>query len=359
MEQACVALLISPDGPPNLTRDAQQKWQHYIIHAYEKRALRKLVRRTAMPEHFRGKSWLVMSGGQKLLQSKPSLYSQILNTLDINFQDTNCKSLSFNDLQICASLFSCSYNFMRFLPVEDKYIPFARVLHCLHKHIPSLTFCPVLPIFVAICLNWMNENETFATSVALIRRNQFLESPTATWSSLFTLDRLARLCIPDHYASFCLHFGLNQPIQLCHTHPLSGGVLAWFCNDFPFWTVVRIMDIFMTESHKIFYKAGLAVLESWYLHNKASITCLRSSFPKRTVASFRRRAHDKSVSYISGKASTSNSLQEFNKESIQDCQPNYCNQVFPELTDVQAVLKATAASIVDCNSFITLCMSFK
>jgi len=79
-------------------------------------------------------------------------------------------------------------------------------------HPEVVSYCPWLPMVIAGCLHWMDERDSFAVAIALIREpSPLLMSRISSWKMLQAFDQLARANLGGEFAKLCRHTGVRVP----------------------------------------------------------------------------------------------------------------------------------------------------
>ncbi|XP_063716585.1 GTPase-activating protein skywalker-like isoform X2 [Symsagittifera roscoffensis] len=140
---------------------------------------------------------------------------------------------------------------------------------------PQISYCPLLAPIASLCLHWMTEEETYAALCDLILK-EFNEAymmylPTNTVSYTALCNSLLPLAIASdmHQPDECEPHGksFNNMRNLVNPREQLSQWIWWIFRDLPLSYLVRIMDCYLVEGLKVFYRVALTILQ---LHKKQS-----------------------------------------------------------------------------------------
>ncbi|XP_054833317.1 TBC1 domain family member 24-like isoform X2 [Eublepharis macularius] len=136
-----------------------------------------------------------------------------------------------------------------------------KILICIANMSPDITYCPLLPVVVALLLHYNQEEaQCFENTCRLLYCN-------ASHTSYIDYSFLS------HKAS-CMTFGdlANKHCPAAHRLLASSADnifevysewLVWLFDDLPFDYVIRIFDVYLLEGQKVLYRIALALLKQY------------------------------------------------------------------------------------------------
>eukprot|EP00039_Didymoeca_costata_P003999 m.70898 g.70898 ORF g.70898 m.70898 type:complete len:897 (+) comp12183_c0_seq1:401-3091(+) len=250
------AALIS--GVPEMANTSEQWWintlkvlpENVRIKASLSRKFARLAIKSALPCIVRGPIWLYASGGAHLLCSRPGIYDEFKSlNLETDAKFSHKLMKSYKPDQACLS--------------ADGWKSVDRIVRCVaYRHCEIEDYCPWLALVVGTCLHFMVEEEAFGVACALIQEPSPLISRGSSWLMLKVFEQMVKQYLPTQYVELCKFHGTENP-ELGPQHPLAGLITEWL-QALPFWTLVRLLDVFIVErSWTIFLRFGMAVVSSW------------------------------------------------------------------------------------------------
>ncbi|XP_074657980.1 GTPase-activating protein skywalker-like isoform X1 [Tubulanus polymorphus] len=126
---------------------------------------------------------------------------------------------------------------------------------------PDITFSPSLFATASLFLHYMSDEDCFNCVYGLVRntKGDFLTQTKLSYeASALVLRDLAKKYARSTYSYICKQ--TNESDQPPWTH-----WMWWILRDLPFAYLVRIMDCYLFEGMKVFYRIALAIL---ILYNK-------------------------------------------------------------------------------------------
>lgn len=126
------------------------------------------------------------------------------------------------------------------------------------KH-PELSFCPLIPHIVASILNFLDEQEAYFTISSMIERSKtdnwyFYSTGEEFKLFLISFDELVKIKLSAVYTRMT---ELGMPSLEEFT---SKYLFNFFAGIFPFNTIIRIVDCYLSEGIKILYRVGLGMI---------------------------------------------------------------------------------------------------
>uniref|UniRef100_A0A1I7SM47 Rab-GAP TBC domain-containing protein n=1 Tax=Bursaphelenchus xylophilus TaxID=6326 RepID=A0A1I7SM47_BURXY len=143
------------------------------------------------------------------------------------------------------------------------------VVECIR---PELRYVPILYPLCAILLHYMSAEETFSTVIRFLGTgsNFLIQSDVSLFASQHTLLALLKKHrVSFQSCSFCFHkestsmrrAGTNEDFKLAEVfQPWS----AWIFKHLPFDYLVRVVDCFLVEGHKMLLRVALSLVYLWY-----------------------------------------------------------------------------------------------
>lgn len=135
-----------------------------------------------------------------------------------------------------------------------------RLLCVLADTRPDILFCPLLAPLAGMLLHYMSPEETFDGLSALLgsTRYKFLEVSWVEHESFrISFEKLAARFAASAHKMFIKQGNVAEIYQ---------DWIWWILEDLPFSHVIRVMDCYLSEGLKIFYRVGLAILMLYKKH---------------------------------------------------------------------------------------------
>jgi len=257
-----------PDGLLSSLIDQCVSWQGVVVPSKtqdSRRALKFLIRR-GVPDSYRQMVWRSVSGATEFSSQNASFYSE---TLERVFGHRIPEHI---------------LNYPTFggrLRLSDYYLnaeglaAVKRILCVVGMENPGMNYLPVLPDVVCLLLHYMNEADCYTMVHCMLKaelenRPQFMEEcgllqeigtkryMTATSRAVelfgFTFDDFIKKHAPK-LAQLMRTLSFNRHL---FAEKFFNGL---FINFFPFQTVLRIFDAFLSEGSKVLYRVGIAFLK--------------------------------------------------------------------------------------------------
>ncbi|XP_072034372.1 LOW QUALITY PROTEIN: TBC1 domain family member 24-like [Amphiura filiformis] len=142
---------------------------------------------------------------------------------------------------------------------EDGKKQLTKLLCVMHHTRPDINYCPFLPSIASLLLHYMDTEQAFDALSALLgsQRYKYLEQTFIGFEAFrISFTKLViKFASPAH--KWIVQRG-DDPEKV-----YEGWV--WWVLDLPFTHLVRVIDVFLVEGLKIFYRIGLAIV---VLHKK-------------------------------------------------------------------------------------------
>ncbi|KAM6939727.1 TBC1 domain family member 24-like [Xenentodon cancila] len=141
-----------------------------------------------------------------------------------------------------------------------------KILLCLGKYFPEMSFCPILPALVSLILHFSeDEAECFYSISRLIcyvdANKRYIDQTFLTYrASCMTFGDLANRCCR----------GIRKLIASSHQNLFEfySDWIMWIFADLPFTYAIRVLDVYLLEGYKVLYRVALALLDLY----KASVS---------------------------------------------------------------------------------------
>ena len=172
---------------------------------------------------------------------------------------------------------------------EDGTHSLRRILCCLAASNPDVDYCPFITDIIAVALNYMEEVEAFYLGQRLLTRSR-----TDEWYFPLTL-------LHFHIFSETFKRLFEEKLEILFKHTKSIGALEgvlgickdWFFRELidhlPRYPFLRVMDTFLFEGSKIFYRVGLAILK---LHSSSLLVLDNTNAYLEVLGKMSKSSHD-------------------------------------------------------------------
>ncbi|CAD5229499.1 unnamed protein product [Bursaphelenchus okinawaensis] len=134
------------------------------------------------------------------------------------------------------------------------------VVECIR---PELRYVPILYPLCAILLHYMSAEETFSTVIRFLGtgNNFLIQSDVSLFASQHTLLALLKKHRKSAYTFLKRRCGTNEDFKLAEVfQPWS----AWIFKHLPFDYLVRVVDCFLVEGHKMLLRVAISLVYLWY-----------------------------------------------------------------------------------------------
>ncbi|XP_067948552.1 growth hormone-regulated TBC protein 1-A-like [Watersipora subatra] len=232
-----------------------QRWKTFLRIGQDKTDPRKLRRfiRKGIPNEYRCKMWMKLSGAKALMKKNPGLYdslkgqtadSEVTESIDMDIPRTFPENLHFKDEQGPDSL----------RPALRRVL----VAHAI-KH-PSIGYCQGLNYIAALMLLVMrNEEKTFwllQTVTGVMLPDYYVHEPVAMVGLQTDLGVLSNLVKEKSPAVDSLMRAQRADWGLVCTK----WFVCLFIDTLPTETVLRVWDAFFNEGRKVLFRVALTLI---------------------------------------------------------------------------------------------------
>lgn len=133
-----------------------------------------------------------------------------------------------------------------------------KILVCISKHSPEVTFCPILPALVSLLLHFSeDEAQCFHSICCLVSYTD----PTKRYiDQTFHTSRASCMTFGDLANRYCR--GIRKLIASSHRNLFEfySDWIMWIFADLPFTYAIRVLDVYLLEGYKVLYRVALALL---------------------------------------------------------------------------------------------------
>ncbi|XP_041958922.1 TBC1 domain family member 24-like [Alosa sapidissima] len=133
-----------------------------------------------------------------------------------------------------------------------------KILVCISKHCPEVTFCPILPALVSLLLHFSeDEAQCFHSICCLVNYT----CPTKRYiDQTFHTSRASCMTFGDLANRYCR--GIRKLIASSHQNLFEfySDWIMWIFADLPFTYAIRVLDVYLLEGYKVLYRVALALL---------------------------------------------------------------------------------------------------
>lgn len=141
-------------------------------------------------------------------------------------------------------------------------IAFNRVLEHITEKTYYISHCPVLPIIAHLLLHFLEEWECFVGLNNLLKRQASLnKTEVENTASILTIIKLMNSHLRGVDLTSLKPIGMGENLFLMKV--LTHWYRWPFINQ-PFWIAVRIMDLYLVEGPKIFYRLALSAIKLYH-----------------------------------------------------------------------------------------------
>uniref|UniRef100_A0A914D956 TBC1 domain family member 24 n=1 Tax=Acrobeloides nanus TaxID=290746 RepID=A0A914D956_9BILA len=128
---------------------------------------------------------------------------------------------------------------------------------------PEIRYVPILYPLCAMFLHYMNPEDTFACMMRLLSQGHsfLLQSEVAMFASRFTILGLVKKHKRSIYNLLKRRLGTDDERKLAE---VFADWAAWIFRHLPFEYLVRVVDCFLVEGHKMLLRITVALVYVWY-----------------------------------------------------------------------------------------------
>ncbi|XP_008556880.1 GTPase-activating protein skywalker isoform X1 [Microplitis demolitor] len=140
-----------------------------------------------------------------------------------------------------------------------------RVVSVLGFSCPDITYSPTLYPFTALLLHFMTEEDCYHCMASLVAcKDKVFVTQTkllfeVTWK---TVEQIAKKYVKSAAAHLSRHSGMRGD-------RIYSDWIWWILQLLPFQHIVRVMDCFLHEGSKVFYRIAMAILLLFYKHSSS------------------------------------------------------------------------------------------
>ncbi|XP_044594762.1 GTPase-activating protein skywalker isoform X6 [Cotesia glomerata] len=140
-----------------------------------------------------------------------------------------------------------------------------RVVSVLGFSCPDITYSPTLYPFTALLLHFMTEEDCYHCMASLVAcKDKVFVTQTkllfeVTWK---TVEQIAKKYVKSAAAHLSRHSGMRGD-------RIYSDWIWWILQLLPFQHIVRVMDCFLHEGSKVFYRISMAILLLFYKHSSS------------------------------------------------------------------------------------------
>ncbi|XP_065649652.1 GTPase-activating protein skywalker isoform X3 [Hydra vulgaris] len=210
--------------------------------------VKKIIRKNIAIKQ-RKQYWLLFSGGLEVLKNTPNLYKKTCDDLlgQSHFH-YNLEKLATNS---------------HFLTSAGCY-SLCKILYVITNLNPNIVYCPMLEPIATVMLHFMNEEDTFACLTGILSKNVLDETKSENTATDCTMQDLLKLMDKKIFNR------LESFLSPC----IKGTKLVMFpslkkmlFDRLSFANLVRVVDCFLIEGPKIFYRMGLYLLTLFHSYS--------------------------------------------------------------------------------------------
>ncbi|XP_044594753.1 GTPase-activating protein skywalker isoform X1 [Cotesia glomerata] len=204
--------------------------------------------------HYRDSVVSSLTGGAIAFPANPTP-SQIVQLIEEKLSEKSIVLPSFVDSSHCLS-----YN----LTGKGRNIA-DRVVSVLGFSCPDITYSPTLYPFTALLLHFMTEEDCYHCMASLVAcKDKVFVTQTkllfeVTWK---TVEQIAKKYVKSAAAHLSRHSGMRGD-------RIYSDWIWWILQLLPFQHIVRVMDCFLHEGSKVFYRISMAILLLFYKHSSS------------------------------------------------------------------------------------------
>lgn len=133
-----------------------------------------------------------------------------------------------------------------------------KILVCINKQFPEVTFCPILPALVSLLLHFSeDEAQCFHSICSLVN---YTDPAKRYIDQTFHTSRASCMTFGDLANRYCR--GIRKLIASSHQNLFEfySDWIMWIFADLPFTYAIRVLDVYLLEGYKVLYRVALALL---------------------------------------------------------------------------------------------------
>jgi hypothetical protein len=254
-----------PPPPPNFWRD---NLEHVVAYPLLISSRVKKEIRLGVPHSYRRVVWLRLSGAEEFCRGDYDGYYEATLRLCLKL-DKLPEDGSYPTIEGKFPTFGGQLVQYEWL-TEEHVEAAKRLLLTLKQFEAKMNYCPMLPSVVCALLQALSEAEVYAVVLALVDRS--LQPNTQPKLPHFQLTQQQEITfemtfydIAASYASAAVkalkvHLPAYPPEKDAEDDFWDTWKHSFFCNKLPLQSVLKIVDIWMSEGHKAIFRVALALL---------------------------------------------------------------------------------------------------
>ncbi|XP_012556178.1 TBC1 domain family member 24 isoform X1 [Hydra vulgaris] len=211
----------------------------------------KIIVRKGIPMEQRKQYWLLFSGGKEVLQNTPNLFQKACDDL------LGESHFYFNTEKLAAN--------SHFLTPDGCY-SLCKLLYVITNLNPLINYCPMLEPITIVMLHFMNEEDTFSCLSGILSKNLLDETQSENTITDCTLQDLLKFKKKKVYAKLKSYVPSHFKAA-GHKRVIFPSLGKYIFDHLPLALLVRIVDCFLVDGPKIFYRVGLYLLNHFYTHS--------------------------------------------------------------------------------------------
>ncbi|KAK3094923.1 hypothetical protein FSP39_007929 [Pinctada imbricata] len=258
------ALLLSKTESPDSQMGGEQTLMNYL-RSKDVKSLKSFLRKNSWgPSHpIRGFLWV--KACEHLHKAKGNVYEEFEKELHVQRHSNDLELPAFVDFD----------NLTSYHLTENGVNTVGRILSIIHHTNPDIIYCPVLFPLIALFLHYMEPSDVYNCAYELLRAKQpfIMQTKVAVEASKAVLKDLTKKFAKSAYVYL---------VRKCDSiDVVFDRWIWWIFADLPFPYLVRVLDCYLLEGHKILYRVAIAIL---ILFTKYSTKNVTGSNPHRNVA---------------------------------------------------------------------------
>ncbi|KAG8225146.1 hypothetical protein J437_LFUL006170 [Ladona fulva] len=190
-----------------------------------------------------------------------------------------------------------------------------RVVAVIGYSFPDITYSPAIFPIAAILLHFMNEEECYNCMTHLVKSDPKAKETFITQTKLlYEVTWRTAMQVSKKHAKSATSFLLRNSPSNTKVEHMFQDWLWWTFQGLPFHHLVRVMDCFLNEGMKVFYRVSMAILLLFHKYSGAS------SFSSSPV-------HATNSSTQPTIPSSSSWLQEISANGVEAALLKFCRQM--------------------------------
>ncbi|XP_071454255.1 GTPase-activating protein skywalker isoform X1 [Hetaerina americana] len=288
-----------------------------LIQAGKKRELKQIIRENSWPinSSIRKQLWPLLC--QQHAQDKTVLEGFYWDMVKQIFGTTDLPEKSVMLPPFVEGSHCLAYHLTR----KGKIVA-ERVVAVIGYSCPDITYSPTLFPITAILLHFMSEEECYNCMTSLVKSDPKAKETFITQTKLlYEVTWRTAMQISKKHVKSATSFLLRQCPNNTKVEHMFQDWMWWIFQGLPFHHLVRVIDCFLNEGIKVFYRVAMAIL---VLFHKNSGSSPYSSSPVHTQNS-NASAHPTIPS--SSSTCSSSWLQEISLNGVEAALNKFCRQM--------------------------------